>query len=319
MDVLVLAIHGLSIRSSHFADPLFRRLQNRLNSTAPALNVQFLPIYWGDIAEEELKSLRLSVTSTKIWKKLWYRPLRERLLLPFLGDLANYTSRHAGLRVIRAICEIFSSCLSRIETDMPIYLVTHSLGTVILFDLLFAERWNDDDFTEVRDLRKALYGVKPHKKEGAQVAGIYTMGSPLAFFSLLEGSHNVQKKMTNMLSRIPSLEWHNFIHPGDPFVCPFGTLLSDVKIREHVIEASNIPFVSELMGLLLLKEAHTCYWSNGQVAQTIADSIARTSNKLVLPQGLEGSDVPPLCPTELRNQKITETNDTPSSDIRNYL
>lgn len=88
---------------------------------------------------------------------------------------------------------------------MPIYLVTHSLGTVILFDLLFAERWNDNEFTEVRDLRRALYGVKPHKKEGARVAGIYTMGSPLAFFSLLEGSHNVQKKMTNMLNRLPFL------------------------------------------------------------------------------------------------------------------
>lgn len=309
MDLLVLAIHGLSIRSSNFADPLFRRLQHRLDTTAPGLNVQFLPIYWGDIAEEELKSLRSNVTSSKTWNTLWYRPLRERLLLPFLGDLANYTSRHAGLRVIRSICEVFSSHLSKIETDMPIYLVTHSLGTVILFDLLFAERWNDNEFTEVRDLRRALCGVKPHKKEGARVAGIYTMGSPLAFFSLLEGSHNVQKKMTDMLNRLPSLEWHNFIHPGDPFVCPFGTLLDGIKLREHVIEANTIPFVSELIGLLLLKDAHTSYWTNGQVAKTIAESIVRTSNKFPLPQ------TPPLRPPEHGGAELTGTTDTPASNI----
>lgn len=109
MDVLVLAIHGLSIRSHHFADPLFRRLRRRLEGTNRQLNVQFLPIYWGDIAEDELSSLRENVTSSKTWNSLWYRPLRERLLLPFMGDLANYTSRHAGLRVIKAICEVLRS------------------------------------------------------------------------------------------------------------------------------------------------------------------------------------------------------------------
>jgi hypothetical protein len=288
MDVLVLAIHGLSIRSNRFADPLFRRLQHRLDDDAPHLNVQFLPIYWGDIAEDELASLRANVTSSHTWNNLWYRPLRERVLLPFMGDLANYTSRHAGLRVIKAICDVVLSHLSKIDRDMPVYLVTHSLGTVILFDLLFAERWNDNEFMEVRELRRSLYGVKPHKREGARVAGIYTMGSPLAIFSLLEGSHDVQKKMTGMLNRLPYLEWHNFIHPGDPVVCPFGTLLDGVHIREHLIETKNIPVISELLGLLLLKEAHTCYWTNGKVARTIADSIVRTSRKVETTRAQDG-------------------------------
>ncbi len=70
-----------------------------------------------------------------------------------------------------------------------LHLITHSWGTIILFDVLFAARWDGDDIpghNSVSNIRERCFGVEPNPNAGMPLASIHTMGSPIALFDLMD-------------------------------------------------------------------------------------------------------------------------------------
>src|SRR5260370_20854070 len=142
-DYLVF-IHGVNTRelreSPHYADSLFHLIQSEMGSDA---SLKSIPLYWGDanlLAEQKLLEMYKQSPS---WFQLYFRDFREKQLLQFTGDAALYISRNTGTVVVNTLRDQLTRGLAdyQPETDR-LHLVTHIMGTVILFDLLFSSRWD---------------------------------------------------------------------------------------------------------------------------------------------------------------------------------
>jgi len=300
----ILFIHGVSNRSKReqptYADKIFGRLQENVGSS---LSLKKVPLYWGDVNLEAENKLLKSFQASKAWDKLWFRDFRENYLLQFVGDAALYLSRHVGSQVVARLKEDAQTILGTAESPKHkpgdrLHLVTHSWGTVVLFDILFADRWEDKNIPghqDVMSIRKALFGLPPNPERGIPLTSIHTMGSPIALFSLINvngSSHDFKPQLNKLLENLynirgEQLPWLNFIHPGDPVAWPLEKIMfelvdGDAKyvdfkdVITHKDDLSDFlvePVRQTILALLHGGDAHGSYWKSKEVAQKIAQTI----------------------------------------------
>jgi hypothetical protein len=309
--------HGVSTRDTRpqptYADPLFDLVQRHYN--APGRTLKKVALYWGDVnVEEEQKLLKLYQASP-IWQDLWFRDLREKQFMQFAGDAALYISRAVGAKVADVLEKQAVAGLKGYDPEEDrLHIVTHSMGTVILFDLLFSARWDPTympGHASVEVIRSGLFGVFPNPTQGIRLGSIATMGSPIGFFSLLDvtpahsleeedaqghilSTHDITPRLEMFLESLyrelgTKLPWYNFIHPGDPIGYPLEKLLPSlidgeskyIDIQDILTHPTSLtdfmtePFSQTLLALLHGGEAHTSYWQSDLVAQKIAQAIEK--------------------------------------------
>ena len=110
--------------------------------------------------------------------------------MQFAGDGALYVSSAVGSKVADALKKQAIAGLQGYSAkEDRLHIVTHSMGTVILFDILFSSRWDDDatiGHDSVMTIRSVIYGIDPHPEQGIRLGSITTMGSPIGIFSLMD-------------------------------------------------------------------------------------------------------------------------------------
>ncbi|MDZ8050230.1 MAG: hypothetical protein RMX68_023895 [Aulosira sp. ZfuVER01] len=300
----VLFVHGVKVHDQKEFERLSTILLNRIRDSISDKSRVVQPIFffWGDVNWAEQKELVAGLKASSKWNDFWFRDFRTEQILEFVGDAALYLSRHVGTKVVKRFKEQALGVLKGANIGDRLHIITHSWGTVILFDILFARRWEDpileaDIRESVKQLRNALFGIDPQPQSGIPIASIHTMGSPLALFSLLNISGNVNGVSTHDLTpdlsifleklytlRQKPLSWRNFAHPGDPIAYPLEGLkqmlldssTSYVDIQDVISEKGNIfnlPFRQKLVPLLWGGEAHGSYWDNQLVGKTISEVI----------------------------------------------
>lgn len=304
----VLFVHGVRHRDR---DEFIQMSQRLLQSIRRSLNDEsrvLKPIYlfWGDLNEAPQQQLRKGLEASPQWRRMWMQEFRTTEVLEFVGDAALYLSRHVGAQVVRRFHEMALKPIAEAEPGDRLHLVTHSMGTVVLFDLLFAGRWDDSgldhdvstqDIRElIRQLRNALFGVGTNPEEGLAIASIHTMGSPLALFSLLkvtgESTHDLTSNLQRLLQSLywrrgrQALPWRNLMHPGDPIAYPLQGVMPQlldsaqlyVHTRDILTHRGNPLLKIGLLPLLKGGDAHTGYWESQVVAAEIAQTIASASS-----------------------------------------
>ncbi len=242
----VLFIHGVKTRNQQefqaLATKLFERIKTSIN--APTLTLKPIILFWGDVGIEAQQELLQGFRNSPTWDKFWFNKFRSEGVLEFVGDGALYLSRHVGAKAVRKLESQGLLGLKDMADGDRLHLVTHSWGTVILFDILFATRWEDPslDTSEpgirqsVERIRNTLFGIRDALLEGEKdaqtgitLASVSTMGSPLALFNLINqngaSSHDVTPKLKELLEALSvrrqrPLPWRNFAHPGDPVAYP---------------------------------------------------------------------------------------------------
>lgn len=315
----IVFIHGVNPREGYvqptYADELFSLIQAASLPSSRALNK--VALYWGDVNSDEEQRLIKAYQASPGWEKFWFRELREKQILQFTGSTALYISPYVGAKLAERLKEQIVEELSRYQpaSGDRLHLVTHGLGMVILFDMLFSDRWDQLDmpgYESVRTIRQAVYGIEPNRERGVRLASISTMGAPIGLFSLMNVDASRREKTTtqgnaiNTHDIIPRLErlleslyrtqrrklpWRNFAHPGDPLASPIVVLLpnlidetsryldvQDVIIRS--VDLSNVPMQpssQSLFALLYSGVAHNSYWQSEEVAQEIARTIQSES------------------------------------------
>ncbi|MEW5858928.1 MAG: hypothetical protein AB1861_16340 [Cyanobacteriota bacterium] len=304
----ILFIHGVTTRSDRekpeYADKLFKLIES---SVEPPLKLEQVSLYWGDANKEAEKNLLGDFQDSEVWNKLWFKDFRANQLLQFVGDAALYLSRHVGSQVVDKLKKDAEKVLGTAESPKHkpgdrLHLVTHSWGTVILFDILFADRWENKEIPghqNVMDIRQSLFGLPPKQATGIQLASIHTMGSPIAMFNLLSvngSSHDFKPRLNELLKNLHKrmdrkLPWLNFIHPGDPVAWPLEKVMSklvdeqakylDFKdVLSHKADLSDFlvePLSQTFLALLHGGDAHGSYWDSKQVAQRITQTIRETA------------------------------------------
>jgi AcrR family transcriptional regulator len=301
----LLFIHGVSVRDRNYADQLFQDLKERL----PDRSLHEVPVFWADVLDDVEEKLRETFRSSPLWSRFWFREFRETTLLRFAGDAALYLSRAAGLRVVNAIREQLVQGVREATPEDRLHLITHSMGTVILFDLLFSSRWDDPSapgHSEVMAIREVIYGIPPNPQQGIKLGSISTMGSPIAIFSLMDmdllapgtdqnqlaHTHDITPKLQGLLDNVHQaiqrkLPWLNFAHPGDPIAYPLAELLPGMvdgegrylDVQDILTHRSNLTDVlvdqvsQTKLALLDGGEAHRSYWHSHEVTEQLAEMI----------------------------------------------
>jgi len=322
----LLFIHGVYTRSktrnASYADKLFDRIHCIVQSEVSTLQLIKVPLYWGDVNEAEEKRLRDAYASSPDWSKFWFRSLRETALLQFIGDAALYMSRSVGAKVVSTLEEQIREGLKNVQAGDRVHLVAHSFGAIILFDMLFASRWDPPDepgHESIMRIRELMYGVDPAPQDGFRLASISTLGAPIGLFSLMNvtlnekneriSSHDINPRLRRLLQHLQEdrgtirIPWLNFAHPADPLAYPLKPLLYQIVGEEHryldVRDYVNIgtnwldivtsPFSQTALALANVGNAHASYWYSQKVAQKIALAIVQSAQVSSVPQVTESS------------------------------
>ncbi|MDJ0634488.1 MAG: hypothetical protein QNJ34_14975 [Xenococcaceae cyanobacterium MO_188.B29] len=305
----ILFIHGVSTRerreSPEYAKDLIEGIQSK--------SIEFvdIPLYWGDVNEAAETKLLERLQASPLWARMWFRSLREKQLLQFAGDAALYISRHVGYKVVKRLKTDALKVLQHAEPNDCLHLVTHSWGTVILFDILFATRWDDpnvpghEEVLQIRDVIFGLSGKDDSIHQGIRLASINTMGSPIAIFSLTSitddpnqstpdsSSHNITLCLQKLLNNLyqarngEKLPWRNFVHLGDPIAFPLEQLMKDmidkdekyIDFQDLIIQEPKFldfltqPLRQTIFALLRWGQAHDSYWQSQTVIREISSIL----------------------------------------------
>jgi hypothetical protein len=304
----ILFVHGVKTRREEdfqqLAGSLFQNIQRAIG---PSRTLKPIYFFWGDLNQAAQQELLQGFQNSSKWNDYWFREFRTAQILEFVGDAALYLSRHVGSQVVRRFREQVLAALGGAGQDDRLHLVTHSFGTVILFDMLFAGRWDDPNLDQspttrglrqaVDEIRNAMFGLSPNPTSGVPLASIHTMGSPISLFSLISisnvgqggSSHDLSPRLKTLLQQLYSLKnqplpWRNFAHPGDPIAYPLEgvmPLLLDeniqyMQIQDVITDKGNLfdRSISQTMAAILGGgKAHGSYWKNQTVSQMISDAI----------------------------------------------
>lgn len=296
----VLFIHGVNTRQNRdqagYSSDLFNQIKANTNK-----KVEQTELYWGDVNKAEEAKLVGMWKNSSAWNELWFQEYREQQILQFIGDAALYISKSVGKLIISTLYEQLVEGFKNVSGSDPLHIVAHSWGSVILFDILFASRWDDD--SEVQEIRKQIYGVPMHssdnefKNSGYKIASIHTMGSPISIYQLMhfnvdsQNTHEISTRLEDFVQGIHEqsgkpLIWNNYIHPCDPVGSPLEAVIpvllsihdkTKMQVADFVLSKSGITdFIADSVSQTQLAvlhggAAHSSYWKSEFVAQKIVE------------------------------------------------
>jgi len=207
-----------------------------------------------------------------------YRNFREQLITKIFGDIFTYLNPDYGHAARKTIALQLLNFIKDHPGDDDLHLVAHSLGTVILWDILFSDKFSDSDPAfYIRDIIKGLSGYREGRK--VYLRSITTMGSPLLFFNRMLGigPEKVKEFATRYVNK--PLRWINIINAGDMFAYPLESSLSihyqnlffkDMYLEDKDIIKRSLGDVAMALGLV---DDHTIYWKSQRVAQLITANL----------------------------------------------
>ena len=319
----IIFIHGVNTRESivepTYADNLIHLLLRKNESQATQLDLNMIPLYWGDVTKNDEEMLLDMYQRSPLWKKMNFTAIRSNQLLRFTGDAALFISRYDGVRVIerlrlQTIAGLNKNGLMVIKPGDRLHLVTHSMGTVILFDALFSARWDPEktsDYQGVQQIRQIIFGLDPKMGQGLTLCSIHTMGSPISLYSLImiknsngvddsmPNTHDITPKLQQLLTALYAvlqrrLPWRNYIHPGDPVAYPLEDLLAmmidpsqqilDIKdiltqepgLLDRLLNTATLGELAEIV--LFGGRSHSSYWNSEVVANEIFATIQKSAS-----------------------------------------
>lgn len=281
----ILFIHGVNTRDRreqpNYASLLIGHINKLIDDPN---NITPIPLYWGDVGIESERNLISKVASPgSSWDQLWFQNTRQSTILQFMGDAALYISRSVGSKIVEELRIQIENGLKSKSPGDRLHLVSHSWGTFILFDTLFAARWNDTNVPgheSAMAIRRCFYGLEPNTEQGIRIASIHTMGSPIAIFSLLDivkgenqakglleltenqaeqrATHDITPKLKQLVANLREnedsnkLPWQNYLHPADPIAWPLDPLIyslvdglqRNIEIKDII---SKLSFLESLM------------------------------------------------------------------------
>lgn len=307
MAKLIFFLHGVAERNSDYGEPLPKLIKDCLTEPHELLYVH--KSFWGNFLGEREKIWTLIDRDFDNRKRqdvnfdgqqsLKYQEARRGLFSKFVGDVFSYLSKDTGHQIREKIYNDLKQALKTYSDASKIYFVSHSLGAVILWDILFSKHFESDD---------PALAIRAFLSERIFLQGIVTMGSPIIFINMTLGitPQDVENGLRAYARRANSIRWLNFIHASDLIAYPLNPLLKEVntrlikiediyitrhlespeKIAKKIADVAKIDPVQFFVGSEEVKEAirilpgivgtpaaHASYFEDSMVARRIAAMI----------------------------------------------
>jgi hypothetical protein len=270
VPTLCFIIHGIGAQTPEFSDPLQRGIHRKLEEVVrkkqksgdkkwAGLNaeqlVDFHPIYYANIGGAEQKNLYRKIFPELFGTERWLKKALQHffrfafvrdLSINLIGDVFGYLGKFQE-PIKRTVFEQFLKALEpKIKSAEPfsIVIVAHSLGSIVLHDLISS---------------LVRYRFAGFESLTSRIS-VVTMCSPISLFSL------VRDGLTPKNFR----SWVNFIHPRDPVAFPMSKLFHNVTdLKVWYLSWSPL-------------KLHSCYWKSGKVHRVIAETIVEHVEKKVI-------------------------------------
>jgi hypothetical protein len=318
--MLVFFMHGVATRNVQYADSLQSLIREEFNQRQVALPL-FYASFWGDVLNDigklwnaihqNLQAFQSENPQADTQAIFRYQNFRKGFFSEFIGDAFTYLNSERGIKIRKLLAEQLSDFINRNQNETELHIVAHSLGTVVLWDALFSERFHaDDPAFEIRSL--LLKGNNPNSQQRIQLKSVTTMGSPIAFFNIMLGIQPAQVKALVSQYSDRGLIWNNLIHASDVIAYPLQACLNpdsswNFTLQDHYLQTEANPtetavrnFVSSDLVNQVTKvaglvnpgvqiaidhapmvagagDAHINYWSCPEVARLIAGTLLASS------------------------------------------
>jgi len=292
--MLIFFIHGVATRDVKYADPLKRSIQEsfiQLGETLP----HFYSCFWGNalndvskmwnLIHQDLQAYKEKNPESNLQEIFRYQAFREGFLSEFVGDMFTYLNPKRGIEIRKAIAQQLLSFINDHPEETELHIVAHSLGTVILWDILFSERFHDKD--PAFYIRSAIDGLEGDRKvKKIHLRSITTMGSPILFFNTMLGVNPEKVKEFSLAYKDTPLRWLNIIHSSDVIAYPLGAGMAidktDHLIQEDIYITTDANFAEkaarsigqmEVAMALGAGDAHTGYWDCSETSSLLTSNI----------------------------------------------
>jgi len=280
--VNVIVIHGigdLRKEGMSYSQPLQTRIRKHFGIADPHA-LAFHEVNWSDIGDAEENDLIINKKvlpdatlpgAGSLWPPnhalgevldsvLGASAQARRFILTGIGDVLIYLTAKGGEQIRQRLIDKILAVHDSVVAQQPqreqhyVSIIAHSLGSVVAYDV------------------SALLGTQLRSQiEGLGLSHFFTLGSPLALFSLLryggQQTHYAQRGV--VLDRPDgSGSWLNFYDQQDPIAFPLTHVypsLPNVPGRSYAIQDIRVQ-----TGTF---HAHTNYFMNDVVAKRIADRL----------------------------------------------
>jgi hypothetical protein len=273
--IAVAIVHGVGSQKKEFAKQLASDLKTRFahdvgaGVASPEDEIQIRGVYWAEVlapAETELEA-RTDPHGDLKWGEL------RNIMIDLGGDaLAYQVGEQGGQSVYNLIHRTFAGTLKRLAEDAgptaPLCVIAHSLGTVIAANYVWDLQHPELISQEVKD------AMGPTPLDGGEtVALLYTMGSPIAVWSLRFPDFGSPitfpaPKLGEHYPNAPA-EWVNMYDRHDVIGYPLRGL--NDKYRDAV--SIDLPVKVGNWFVEWTPASHTMYWGDADVVHRLTQGL----------------------------------------------
>jgi hypothetical protein len=294
ITMLVFFIHGVATHDVKYADRLKAFIKEEFIQVEKPLP-NFYSSFWGHVLKDvgkiwnwihqDLQEVKKDYPQTNSEDVFRYQKFREGFLSKFFGDFLSYLNPERGAAIRRLIAQQLNDFLEKNIEETELHIIAHSLGSIILWDVLFSERFSPED--PVNDIRAMIKGFSESPKtRKIHLKSITTLGSPILFLNtMLEVNPDKLKEFVNSYQTKP-LRWINIIHSSDIVAYPLRASLNLNSSENLVFQDEFISTdanlaekaartVGQLDAALVLgvADAHAGYWQCQQTARLVTANI----------------------------------------------
>ena len=309
--MLVFFIHGVATRDACYSSNLQQLIKTEF-SHREEKNPHFYASFWGSALtdmgkiwngiDEDLAAVKKKypkIASEEIFR---YRTFREGLFSQFLGDFFTYMNPDKGREIRKIIAQQLYNFIKQNPNDSELHIVAHSLGTVILWDILFSDRFSaKDPALSIRAMIRELQNQTDVKlKHQVNLKSITLMGSPILLINtMLDVRPEKVNQFAHSYASEQPLRWLNLIHASDLIAYPLKAslhlaensclkftdeyLLDDVNLAEKTARTLGQTDLAMVLGS---SDAHNNYWNCRETARLITNNILN-QQKAIFPNLLK--------------------------------
>ncbi|MBD2128428.1 hypothetical protein NDI39_19280 [Microcoleus sp. ZQ-A2] len=294
--MLVFFIHGVATHDVKYADKLKNLIKEEFDQQKKSFP-HFYSSFWGDVLRDvgkiwnwihqDLQEAQREYKQADIDNLFRYRQFREGFLSEFVGDFFSYFNPERGTYIRKLIAAQLHEFIKNNPEETELHIVTHSLGSVILWDVLFSERFSSLEKGPAIYIRSMLNGFSESGElNKVKLKSITTMGSPILFLNImLEVNPNKIKQFANTYQN-EHLRWINIIHSSDVVAYPLRSSLNlnsfeNLVLRDEYISTdANLAekaarTVGQVDAAMAIggADAHVGYWQCQQTARLVTDNL----------------------------------------------
>ncbi|MFG6119358.1 chemotaxis protein [Thalassobacillus sp. B23F22_16] len=270
--IAVMILHGAGTPSDNFAEEIIQHIHKRFQKKAGEDALIFEPVLWSKVfaSEQELLWERVHADADLDYQRL------RRFTVEFLADAIAYQPSSIEDNNYDKVHELLAGALSNLEEkagpEAPLCVISHSLGSVIASNYLYDLQRKQSNIG-TRTWRR----IKNTPLEnGETLSNFYTMGSPLALWSLRfsEFGLPIQVPAPNLPRHHGAVEgeWLNFYDKDDILSYPLRGLnknYSEVVTEDVAVNVGGLlrswnPF------------SHSQYDKDNEVIDRMVDGLVRT-------------------------------------------